>query len=119
LCVPDETRPRPPHYAGSGKAFEEVENVADRDLGPVDVNEHKRDPSGPAVYIDHDPRLRDLTLLVDERSEVTSDYFVARAGPMTTTPLPVRTKTSSTTTLPSGTFVSLIHEIYRRTVVVR
>jgi hypothetical protein len=33
--------------------FEEAENVADRDLGPVDVTEHKRDPSGSAVYIDH------------------------------------------------------------------
>ena len=65
--------------AGSGQAFEEAEIVADRDLGPVDVTEHKRDPSGPAVYIDHDTRLRDLMLLVDERSEVTSDYFVARA----------------------------------------
>jgi hypothetical protein len=52
---------------------EEAENVADRDLGSVDVTEHKRDPSRPAVYIDHDMRLRALTLLVDERSEVTSD----------------------------------------------
>jgi hypothetical protein len=48
--------------AGSGRAFEEAENVADRDLGPVDVTEHKRDPSGPAFYIDHvrQPDPRDL-----------------------------------------------------------
>jgi len=62
-----------PPTAGSGQVFEVAENVADRDLGPVDVTEHKRDPSGPAVYIDHDTRVRDLTLVVDERSEVTSD----------------------------------------------
>jgi hypothetical protein len=60
---------RVPRNAGSGRAFEEAENVADRDLGPVDVTEHKRDPSGRLCT--------------------------------------------------STTFVSLAHEIYRRTVVVR
>jgi hypothetical protein len=69
------------------------------------------------VYIDHDMRLRALTLLVDERSEVTSDYFVARSCPEDTDASSCKDETSSTTTLPSGTFVSLTHEIYRRTVV--
>ncbi len=31
--------------------------------------------------IDHDTRLCDVTLLVDERGEVTGDHFVARACP--------------------------------------
>jgi hypothetical protein len=50
--------------------------TSDRSTSP-----HNRDPSGPAVYIDHDMRLRTPTLLVDERSEVTSDDIVARAYP--------------------------------------
>lgn len=47
------TRQPPSPNTGSGQAFEEAESVVDCDLGPVDVSEHKRDPSGPAVYIDH------------------------------------------------------------------
>lgn len=50
--------------------------TSDRSTSPNTGN-----PSGPAVYIDHDTQRRHLTLLVDERSEVTGDYFVARAGP--------------------------------------
>ncbi len=41
-----------PSNAGLGQAFEEAESVVDRDIGPVDVTEHRRDPSGPAGYID-------------------------------------------------------------------
>ena len=44
-----------------------------------------------------------LTLLVDERSKVTSDYFVARACPDDTDSSSCEDETSSTTTLPSGT----------------
>ncbi len=55
-------------------------------MSPTATSDRSKSPStseirpGPAVYIDHDTRLRDLTLLVDERSEVTSDYFVVRAS---------------------------------------
>ena len=61
----------PSSTAGSGQVIEDEEHVVDRDLGSVDATEHERDPSGPAVHIEHDTRLRDLTLVVDERSEVT------------------------------------------------